>query len=219
MKTNVVMESIDRELMGLIIKQRTKDEFFNLGDIKKLVIKYGIENNKDFYNFRLDNFLASDNVKEFIAELEEEKGCQVYYKGGKGRDGWVHPYLAIKILTHYIPKLEIRVYDWLFDYLIRNRKNSCDSYKNMCGVLWTHARNKSLFSKDLQKLANLIKEKVGCDDWNEATKEQLEKRDYLHNIIKDFVDALQDCKNGIAFAMVAYDKRYNNEALLTNETH
>lgn len=217
MKTNVVMESIDRKLNEVIVKQRTKDEFLQLGDIVKIINTYRININLNPITFY--DFIKSDEIKEFMKSLELDKNCKVYYKGNKKESGWIHPYLAIKFLTHYYPKLEIKIYDWLFDYLIKYRKDSGDSYVKMTGILFKHTKSPTTFQKSMVKLAQVIKKKIGCENWNEATKEQLERREYLNNMISDLVETLEDCKAGLSLALQAYDKKYNDNMALIDETH
>ena len=214
MKTNQVMQTIDRELCGAIIKQRTKDEFFNLSNIL-FVIEEHIRKQR-LYNYRLNfsDFLQQQNTKRFLEALEKEIGTKPYIKGAKNRDAWVHPYFAIKILTHFNPEFEIQVYKWLFDYLIKNRIDSGDSFNNMCGVLYKHSKNKALFSKHIQSLAYTIKKLIKCNDWNQATEEQLKQRDFLQNYIADLTHTLQDSRQGVKLGIEVYKMKY----LQPNET-
>lgn len=213
MTTNVVMESIDREIDGLIIKQRTKDEFFNLTNVLFLCDKW--RNEQGLNRFLFDQYLLSDNVKAFLAELEREIGVKPYIKATKSSAGWIHPFFAIKILLHCNPVFEVKVYKWLWDYLIKNRISSGDSYKRMCGALFQYSSNKRLNDKAIILLANKIKATIGCDDWNKATQEQLEKRDYLQNIIADFTSTLKDSKRGVEYGFQAYFMRYAEADKLT----
>ena len=217
MKTNVVMESIDRKLNDIIIRQRTKDEFLQVRDVLKVINLHRLS--KGLESIKFSNFLLNENIKEFMKSLELAKNCKVYYRGNKKESGWIHPYLAIKFLTHYYPELEIKIYDWLFDYLIKYRKDSGDSYVKMTGILFKHTKSPTTFQKSMVKLAQVIKKKIGCENWNEATKEQLERREYLHNMISDLVETLEDCKAGLSLALQAYDKKYNDNMALIDETH
>lgn len=209
MKTNQVMESIDRELCGRIVRQRTKDGFMRLWDIEAIGKLYRLENSLP--ELSLKDYMNSQNVKEFLAELEKEIGTNPYIKSTKSNSGWIHPFFAIKMLTHFNPRFEVQVYKWLWDYLIQNRIKSGDSYNTMCGMLWRYSSRKDLFAKNIKNLAVIIKNECGVDDWNKATQEQLADREYLHNMITDLTASLQNSKAGASLAIKAYRKKKGRE--------
>lgn len=206
MKTNQIMESVDRELCGRIIPQRTKDGYFALNNCIAIINAERLNQNKPLVSFW--HFLQSENVSDFVAELEKETGQQSYYKATKSSSGWVHPFLALKFLTHYNPKLEIQIYKWLLDYLIDNRISSGDSFNKMSGVLFKHSVNKAKFPKNIQIVASEIKKMIGVDDWNRATENQLKRRDELQNLIADLTTSLGDCRQGITLAYKVYKDKY-----------
>lgn len=202
MKTNQVMETIERELCGRIIRQRTKDGFMRLWDIEAVGKLYRLQNDLPEINYR--DWITSDNVKEFLLELENEIGTKPYIKSTKANSGWVHPFFAIKILTHFNPRFEVQIYKWLWDYLIANRIKSGDSYSVMCGVLYKYSSRKSQFKINMSNVANKIKEIIGCEDWNTATNKELENREYLHNLIIDFTRTFKDSSQGVSYAFKVY---------------
>ncbi len=206
MKTNQIMESVDRELFGRVVRQRTKDGFMRLWDIEAVGKLYRLENGLP--ELSLKDYVNSQNVKEFLAELEKEIGTSPYIKSTKSNSGWIHPFFAVKMLTHFNPKFEVQVYKWLWDYLIQNRISSGDSYNTMCGVLHKYTSNKSKFHSDIKVLASMIKNKVACDDWNTATQEQLEKRDYLQTSIADLTQTLKEPRQAIKIAFQMYENKY-----------
>ena len=205
MKTNQVMESIDRNLCGRIVKQRTKDEFFCLDDILSIGNLYRIENGLKPVNF--SNYATSESTQEFLRELEKDIGKPAYIKGAKNKSGWVHPYFAIKILTWFNPKFEVQVYKWLFDYLIQSRINGGNSYQIMCGVLYNYCNNKAKFTTDIQNLACKIKDILKVDDWNKATNKQLQDRDLIHSYITDLTRTLKDVNQGVKLGIQMYINR------------
>ena len=200
------MESVDRELCGRIVRQRTKDGFMRLWDIEAIGKLYRLENGLP--ELSLKDYMSSQNVKEFLAELEKEIGANPYIKSTKSNSGWIHPFFAIKMLTHFNPKFEVKVYKWLWDYLVENRVSSVDSYNNMCGALHKYTSNKSKFHGDIKVLANMIKNKVACDDWNNSTQEQLEKRDYLQTSIAELTQTLKEPRQAIKIAFQMFDNKY-----------
>ena len=208
MVTNQVMESIDRDLCGVIIRQRTKDKFFCLGDVMKIINLDKIDRGQAPIIFR--DFAKMEHIKLFINELEKEIGMPSYIRATKSSRGWLHPFLALKLLTHYNPKLEIQVYKWLMDYLIDNRISSSDSYNKMCGVLFKYATNKIRFPKAIRQLAKTIKNLIiGKDkEWNKASEDELKKRDELHNLIADLTASLGDCNQGVKLGIKVYKDKY-----------
>lgn len=205
MKTNQVMESVDRELFGRVVRQRTKDGFMRLWDIEAVGKLYRLENGLP--ELSLKDYVNSQNVKEFLAELEKEIGKPPYIKGAKNRSGWIHPFFAVKILTHYIPNFEVKAYKWLTDYIVENIIRA-DTLNIMVGTLYKYTSNKSKFHSDIKVLASMIKNKVACDDWNTATQEQLEKRDYLQTSIADLTQTLKEPRQAIKIAFQMYDNKY-----------
>ena len=209
MKSNIVMETIDRELAGQIVPQRTKDNFLGLGEIIGIVNLDRLAVGKQAVQF--SHFLNSENTSEFVKELQKQTGAPVYYKPTKSSRGWIHPFLALKFLTHYNPKFEISVYKWLFDHLIQNRINSADSFNKMSGILYKYAPNKAKFPQMIQWTAKKIKEIIGVDDWNKATIEQLRRRDELQNLISDIVSSVGDCRLGFKIAIKADSQKNNGD--------
>lgn len=210
MKTNQIMESVDRELCGFIIKQRTKDEYFNLNNIIFATEEIIRKETQKMFRINFHDFLKQENIQKFLIALESETGMKPYIKGAKNRDAWIHPYFAIKILTHFNPRFEVKVYKWLWDYLIKNRNNSGDSYNIMCGSLYRYSSNKSEFPLNIKRVSSKIKELVGCNDWNTATEEQLRKRDELQKYIADLTNTLKDSKQGLKLGIDVYLEKYKD---------
>jgi len=179
-----VMKTIDRELCGVIIWQR-EDEFLALSHIVKIINNERAKNGLAYVN--IVHFFQTQNVKDFITELDKEIGKPCYIRATKSSTGWIHPFLAIKILTHYNPKLEIQVYKWLWDYLIDNRHRTIKSNIAMRGALYTYATQKDRisFSKNIKALQQRIKEIIGVEDWNKATNEQLVMRNESQMMIAE----------------------------------
>lgn len=207
MKTNQVMESIDRELCGRIVRQRTKDGFMRLWDIEAIGKLYRLENGLP--ELSLKDYVNSQNVKEFLAELEKEIGSNPYIKSTKSNSGWIHPFFAIKMLTHFNPRFEVQVYKWLWDYLIQSRIDSGDSYVKMCGSLYAYTTQKVKFQQSIKALSKNIRNHFGVIDWNKATQEQLKLRDELQTNIADFAKTLQNAYQGLVFACDVYSSKYD----------
>lgn len=212
MKTSVIMETQDRVLKGMIVKQRTRDSFFALNDIMNVINLARMKQGQKLARF--DIFLQNDSTKDFLLALEKEISTKPYIKGAKGKTGWVHPFFALKILTHFEPNFEVQVYKWLWDYLIENRIKSGDSYVKMCGELYRVSSNKAKFHENIQNLAKLIKDTIGVDDWNKASTGQLELREYAHNMIADLAKTLNDSTKGATLGIQALKERVKTECAI-----
>lgn len=208
MKTNQVMDSIDRELLGINIRQRTKDSFFSLKDVSLVLDRWCYENGKT--RFSPADYFKTKQAKELLASVKEHKNCEPYIRArGRGADSWIHPYIMIDILLWVDPHFKIQVYDWLMDFLIQNRIDSGDSYVKMCGSLYTYTTQKIKFQKSVKMLDKNIRSYFGVSDWNKATQEQLKLRDELQTNIADFAKTLHNSYQGLVFACDVYASKYN----------
>lgn len=202
MKTEVEMK---RELFGKQIAQKSKSEFFSATDLVKAGSRWRIINDKPEFN--LSAWMNTKSTKEFIEELEGRFGTVVIKSKGKGHHTWFHPYLFIDLALAISPSLKIEVYGWLFDHLIKHRNTSGDSYKKMCGTLYVRHRNKSTFQDFIKKLARRIQTYCGVSSWQNATEEQLARRNRIHEDIALLADAMNNNEEAvrIVFGRLAED--------------
>lgn len=207
MVTNQVLTS--RSLMGQVVRQRTKDSYFNMSDMLALGNRYRQENNLPTTTLAV--YLSQKNVKEFIAELKEREGKEVWIKGRQGRKAkddesagvWAHPLIFIDFALWVNPKLKIETYNWILDYLVKYRIDSADSYIRMCGALYKHTTNKHRFKSDIALAAKHIKNACGVSgDWNNATQEQLEMRDKMQDNIARLCGVLRDAKRAFEIGIL-----------------
>jgi KilA-N domain len=192
MQTEVKMK---RLLFGVEISQKSKSEFFNATDLVKAGNKWRRSN--DLPDFKMQEFLRTDKTIEFRKELEIKFGHCLEIGKGRNAQTWVHPLLFIDIALSISPQLKIEVYEWLFDELIKNRNNSGDSYKKMCGYLYANCNNKSTFHRGVSKTAEMIQKAVGVTDWQRASESQLKLRDKIHENISLLADVLRDNNQAI----------------------
>ena len=200
MKTEVVRKS---ELFGVEISQKSKSEFFSATDLIKAGNKWRVSNMLEPFN--LPMYYQQKGTKEFITELEAKFGTVKIAGKGRGKHSWVHPLLFIDIALALNPKLKVEVYEWLFDHLIRNRNESGDSYKKMCGALYAHCSAKTHFNQDIKVLANFIKTHCGLKEnqaWETASEVQLKLRDRIHENIALLADVLNNNKEAIRIGIV-----------------
>jgi hypothetical protein len=85
----------------------------------------------------------------------------------------------------------------LHDNLIKYRNESGDSYKRMCGALYTRNTNYTNYPKMLQETAKRIKGAVGVTDWQKASERQLNLRDKIHNNIALLCSVTTDLETAI----------------------
>ena len=192
MKTEVVMK---RTLFGEEISQKSKSEFFSATDLVKAGNKWRVQ--QGMQPFNLNKHFNKEQTKEFINELEKEFSNVKISGRGRGHHTWVHPYLFIDIALAINPKLKIQVYKWLYDFLLKYRNDSGDSFKKMAGALYENTTKKSTFSKSMVKVADIIRESCGVNDWQKATEEQLKLRDKIQNNIALLCDVLKDNNHAI----------------------
>lgn len=217
MKTNQVLTS--RSLMGQVVRQRTKDSYFNMSDMLALGNKYRIENNLP--TTKLGVYLSQKSVKEFIASLKEREGKEVWIKGRLGRKSkddesagvWAHPLIFIDFALWINPQLKIETYYWIMDFLVKYRIDSADSYVRMCGALYKHTTNKHRFKADIALAANYIKKACGvAGDWNSATQEQLEMRDKMQDNVARLCGVLRDAKKAFEIGVLMVTKEEAKDA-------
>ena len=197
MKTQVTMK---RELFGFQISQQSKTEFFSATDLVAAGDTWRAMNG--MRRFSLQEWLRRSSTKEFIVELEKRYGKKVKsVSRGKQIHTWVHPLLFIDLALAISPKLKIEVYEWLFDHLIKNRNDSGDSYKEMCGYLYAHHKNKQTFPGYISGVALEIQEKIGKTDWETSNESELDYRDKIHRDIAVLSDVLRDNNQAVRIAL------------------
>lgn len=206
MKTNVILQSESRELLGIIIRQKTENGFLCLTDLQyafdKARIEYG------WSDRRINDIVSTQTFKEriyyilkelkiieteftaFIEMLDNQgivesfKKLQIWEMKGKGSERlvWVNPYIFVGIALEINPKLYAATVIWLTDSLIFDRKEAGGNYLPM-----NIAIDKKLGLSEYWKYAILINEKIfGKHEKgirNLASKEDLKKITKLEEII------------------------------------
>lgn len=197
MKTEVVMK---RVLFGNEISQKSKSEMFSATDLVRAGNAWRYKNGMQ--PFSMGSWFSLKGTKEFVAELESKFGKVKISGRGRGKHTWVHPYLFIDMALAINPQFKIEVYSWLFDYLLKYRNESGDSYKHMAGCLYDHAENKRNFPDEIKMVAYRIKTECGVEDWQEATEEQLKHRDKIQNNIALLASVLNNNAEAVRLAIL-----------------
>ena len=188
MITEVVMQ---RKLFNCDIAQKSKSEFFSATDLVRAGNQWRRLNN--LADFNLSLWLKNKTTIEFINELKAVYGKPLIKGRGRKAHTWVHPYLFIDLALAISPKLKIETYSWLYDYLLRYRNESGDSFKKMAGALYMQFTNKRAFSKYMAEVSKQIKFVCGVskwDDWQKADASVLAKRNKIHENIALLADVL-----------------------------
>lgn len=161
MKTNVTLQSTDRNLFGINIRQQTKDGWLNLSDLQdaydKCRIKHGwskknvnniIDKDKRdnvermFYILEKQGFISL-SFNKFIDEVEVNglvktlKKYKAYKTTGARhtKTTWANPYVWVLVAMEMNPKLYAEVVSWLADKLIINRIEAGNFYKDLTNAV------------------------------------------------------------------------------------
>ena len=206
MKTNVILKSESRELLGTIIRQKTENGFLCLTDLQqafdKARIQYG------WNDRRINDIISTQTFKErtyyilkelkiietefsvFIQMLDNQgivdsfKSLGIWEMKGKGSERlvWVNPYIFVGIALEINPKLYASTVLWLTDSLIFDRREAGGNYLPM-----NIAINTKLGLSEYWKYAELINKKIfGKHEKgirNLASKEDLKKIAKLEDLI------------------------------------
>lgn len=171
MKTNQIMI---RSMGGFTVSQRTKDGYFDGGDLlRQWNSVKGNEQRK------MDEFLLAKRTGDFIEALiaeERENGLgenspkidnqvvkksKVKEKGKAGRpkeEVWMHPFLFTKFAMWINPRFEVKVIRFVYDEMIQYRNLAGDAYPRMCAAVCSILPRDVFKQKvrDLAKSLNII---------------------------------------------------------------
>jgi hypothetical protein len=206
METNVIMK---RKLFDSEIAQRSDNWFFSATDLMRAGNRWRVMNGLDHID--MNDWFNLKSTKEFIKTLEDGYGIVKISGRGRGLHTWIHPYLFIDLALSLSPDLKLKVYEWIYDSLIKYRNDSGDSYKKMTGALWLTQDNKSNFSKDITAIANQIKVFCEVTDWQTASEKQLDLRDKIHEYIALLSDIIRDRKNLLDIAFTRAKKEIDKD--------
>jgi len=201
MKTEVIMK---RKLFGYQISQRSKTEFFSATDLARAGNAWRMSRSMD--PFSLKSWFKSKQNIDFVNAVKRKYG-QVKISGrGSKSHTWVHPLLFIDIALAIDPELKIEVYEWLYDYLLKYRNDSEDSYKRMSGSLWVNHGNKATFHKYIKNVALEIREVIDVPSWQDATQVQLYARDKIHDNIAVLANVLSSNSQAVRIGILEEKK-------------
>lgn len=165
---------------GLIIRQNSKNQFFNATD---LIDSY---NNKSGESKRIQNYLDNDSTKRFIIALAEaetlnnsnssdlENGL-IETKRGKNGGTWMHPYLFIDLAMWLSPEFKVTVIKWVYDNLIKIRNEAGDTFKEVNNALFDSKPNSApyVYANEARMINKIVFGSQDSGQRNLATEDQL----------------------------------------------
>jgi hypothetical protein len=177
MKSNIILQSTDRDLFGITIRQNTKEQFLSVTDLQKAyeiarwqygwterrisdILNYDITKERIYYLLKeRDIIKASLNV--FMEMVKSEgitkvlKGLQVYKTTGRGESKQVmtDPYIWMLLAMEMNPMIYANVVVWLTDTLIFDRIEAGNEFKPMNMAISTIVKNPNypLYAKEINK--------------------------------------------------------------------
>jgi hypothetical protein len=153
MKTNMILNSPDRVLFGVQVRQETSTSFLNLSDLQDAYDSVRVQNG--WYDRRIERITSTQDFRErtyyilekqgiiktsfsaFIEKCQKEgitkvlKDCGAWKTTGARhtKTTWCNPYIWVMIAMEMNPKLYAEVVMWLTDKLILNRIEAGNFYK------------------------------------------------------------------------------------------
>ena len=163
-----------RSMGGFTVSQRTKDGYFDGGDLLRQWNSV-----KGNGQRKMDEFLLAKRTGDFIEALiaeERENGLgenspkidnqvvkksKVKEKGKAGRpkeEVWMHPFLFTKFAMWINPRFEVKVIRFVYDEMIQYRNLAGDAYPRMCAAVCSILPRDVFKQKvrDLAKSLNII---------------------------------------------------------------
>jgi len=136
----------------------------------------------------LNGWIKRQDVQDYIKYLKNN-GVEEPIKRtrGKGATTLAHLKVLLDAAIALSPKLKDEVYEtFINNKMLFYRDNSGDNYLNMIDALTLYAEG--ILGKQAHKghyitIANIIKKRLGVNDWNTATAEQLRERDRIEQTI------------------------------------
>lgn len=195
MKTEQIME---RDLHGVVVRQSTKNAYFNANDLLDLFNRTKNENK------RLETFLSTKGTKQYINSIIQdyqnnsktgELGFQpLYSKRGKHGGTWMHPYLFIDFAMWLSPEFKLTCVKWIYDKLISVRIESGDTFKEVNHALFMQKPNRA--PHDYANEARMINKLVFGDpsggQRNKATEKQLVLLSQLQKLDIHYIEEGKD---------------------------
>lgn len=211
MKSNITMQSKDRDLFGVVIKQDTKTSFLSVTDLQEAYTRKRIEmgwkekriedvlSNKSnaeriFYILEKQGYIVKTDFTVFMEMVDKESLVKVMKKfnayktvgRGENRRTVCDPYIWVLIALELNPMLYAEVVTWLTDKLILNRIEVGNWYNTLSRSV------AKLDNPDYKRMARGLNWIVFNDHErnkrNYASNEELKELDYLQHTLVMMID-------------------------------
>ena len=183
MKSNVVLQSKDRVLLGVNVSVMSKDGYVCITDateaLNKKRLSNGMQTKKvgeiistSAFNERCnelvnklsnrellkrENYRLKNNNMKINGLIDLGKMGLAYKKGrGEAQKWFVNPYLFVMIALEMDPEIYAEVIIWLTDGLIENRNQAGDAYIKMCSAVSKVVSDKNELSDKIKRVAKGI---------------------------------------------------------------
>lgn len=183
MKSNVILQSKDRVLLGTNVLVMSKDGYVCITDAVSAMNKKRKEkglkerwvndivptssfnercfelfnklNDRDLLSRR--NLRFKDNTLNIKSIMDLAKLDLAYRKGKGASQKWfINPYLFVLIALEMDPEIYAEVVIWLTDGLIENRNEAGDAYVRMCSAIGKIISNKDDLKDSIKRVAKAI---------------------------------------------------------------
>lgn len=211
---------MQRDLLGMIVRQDSKTEMFNANDMHKI----GNEHRKihGMSEKQLASYFDLDSTTELINAicLEDNLKLEDVKQSKRGKNGgtWVHPVLFVDMAMWYSPKLKAKIIKWVIDGLLSARNESGDSFKQMNKHLTKNFpkefENPMSYMQAANQVANACKVGTGKDKWQRANEYQLKLRDKIQEnvcLLADVTPNAGTCINKAISKAITHLRGLNNE--------
>lgn len=156
MKSNVVLESKDRVLFGITIRQDTKMEFLSVTDLQEAytvariksgwsdrrindILSSNVSSERVYYILKERNFIET-GISAFMDEVKNSSLVKVMKKygayktvgRGDNRTTMCEKYIWVMLALELNPEIYAKVVCWIADSLIINRIEAGDKYNDLC---------------------------------------------------------------------------------------
>lgn len=183
MKTNLILSSESRELLGRNISVMSKDGFVCITEVMEALNEkrksIGLEARRLDHLFATNGF--QEKMKSLVKELIVNNICTVmkstvqkevlkigkmtdlkkygmaYRKGkGEGQKWYINPYFFVMIALELDPEIYAKVIIWLHDGFIEDRNAAGEAYIKMSSAVARLVSDKSQLSDKISRVAKAI---------------------------------------------------------------
>mgnify|MGYP003184098418 CR=1 FL=1 len=203
MKSNLILSSESRELLGRNISVMSKDGFVCITEVMEALNEkrksMGLESRRLDHLLSINDIctvrnLTVQNHELKINKITDLKKYGMAYRRGKGegQKWYVNPYFFVMVALELDPEIYAKVIIWLHDGFIEDRNAAGEAYIKMSSAVAMLVSDKSQLSDKISRVAKAInfivfnKHESGIR--NTATNNQLNDIVAVENVITGVID-------------------------------